>query len=168
MWRRWGDLLGWFVSLAAATVVTIGLAAAPAAPTDRVEAIAKSLRCPVCQTVSVAESPSETARAMREIIAQQVAAGRSDQEIVGFFVDRYGRWIILAPPPTGANWTLWLLPPAALAAGVVVGLRRKRRVRFRYRAGAQGHSPTQASSALAPTPRHEKSAGGRRNVRHLW
>ena len=130
MWRRWRDPLGWVITLTAATVVTVGLVTAPAAPADRVEAVARLLRCPVCQTVSVAESPSETARGMRDMIAQQVAEGRSDQQIVDFFVDRYGRWIILAPPATGANLALWVLPPVALAAGAVVALRRKRRIRL--------------------------------------
>ena len=47
-------------------------------PRDRAYALEQRLRCPTCKTVSIAESPSETAAGMRRIVAQQVAAGRSD------------------------------------------------------------------------------------------
>lgn len=107
--------------------MVFALFTAPPLPVDRAEVLAGRLRCPTCQTVSVAESPSETARAMREIIAQQIAAGGSDDEIIAFFVDRYGTWILLDPPRSGAGWLLWLLPPAVLGIGVVMALLRKRR-----------------------------------------
>lgn len=129
-WPRWVDRLAWLAAAGAALVIVVGLLTAPPQPADRVEALASRLRCPVCQSVSVAESPSETARAMREIIAQQVAEGRSDEEIVAFFVDRYGEWVILAPPARGGTLALWLLPPAVLLIGVVLATGRRRRLRL--------------------------------------
>lgn len=133
---RWPDRLGWVVAAVASSFIAFTLSTAPPRPVDRMEVLAGQLRCPTCQTVSVAESPSETARAMREIIVQQIAAGRSDDEIIAFFVDRYGAWILLDPPRTGAGLLLWLIPPAVLGVGVVMALLRKRRsgadvVRFR-------------------------------------
>lgn len=127
-WPRWADRLVWVAAAAATLVIAVGLATAPPAPADRVEAIASRIRCPVCQSVSVADSPSEQARDMQEIIGEQVAAGRSDEEIVAFFVDRYGEWIILAPPPRGGTLALWLLPPAAVLIGAIVALGRRRRL----------------------------------------
>jgi len=131
---RWPDRLAWGAAAVASAFMVFALLTAPPLPIERTEVLAGRLRCPTCQTVSVAESPSETARAMREIIAQQIAAGRSDDEIIAFFVDRYGPWILLDPPRAGPGWLLWLLPPVVLAVGVVIAVLRKRRTgagRFR-------------------------------------
>ncbi len=68
--------------------------------------IAGELRCPVCQALSVRDSPSETARAIREEIARRVAEGRTDEEIVREFRDAYGDWILLAPPVADARATI--------------------------------------------------------------
>ena len=78
--------------------------------------IAKGLRCTVCQNQPVSESNAELARDMRAIIRDQVKAGRSDDEIVEYFVARYGNYVLLKPrfDPFGA--LLWLAPPLLLAA----------------------------------------------------
>ena len=127
---RWADRLAWFAAGIAAVGIAVGMLTAPPMSADRGEVIASQLRCPVCQSVSVAESPSDQARDMRQIIAQQVAEGRSDEEIIAFFVDRYGEWIILAPPPRGGTLALWLLPPAAVLVGVMLVVGRRRRIRL--------------------------------------
>lgn len=130
-WPRWADRLAWFAAVVAVAVIAFGLLAAPPQSADRVEGIASRLRCPVCQTVSVADSPSEQARDMREIIAQQVAEGRSDEEIFGYFAASYGEWVIIEPPARGGTLALWLLPPAALLVGLLMAAGRRRRGRFR-------------------------------------
>lgn len=98
----------------------------PETPEQRVDRIASALRCPVCQALSVHDSPSETARAIRDVIAQRVAAGRTDDEIRDEFRRAYGDWILLAPPPLAPTGAMWLLPVVAVAAGVVVAARRAR------------------------------------------
>ena len=128
-WPQWIDRLAWFAAGVAAVGIAAALFTAPPVSADRVEAIASQLRCPVCQSVSVADSPSDQARDMREIIGQQVVEGRSDEEIVAFFVDRYGEWVVLSPPPRGGTLALWLLPPAAVLIGVMLGMGRRRRIR---------------------------------------
>lgn len=107
-------------------VVVVGLATAPARDTDRAQALAERLRCPTCQSISVADSPSETARAMRRTIDEQIADGRRDEEIIGYFVDRYGEWVLHDPPLGGRTWLVWVLPPLALIPGVLAILRRRR------------------------------------------
>ncbi len=87
---------------------------------DRVERLAARLRCPVCQSVSVADSPSQTAQAMRATIKQLVAQGRSDQQVIAWFQARYGPWILLDPPASGRTLPLWLLPAAGLVAGMLL------------------------------------------------
>jgi len=73
----------------------------------------------VCQNLSVADSPSEMASQMRAIIRERLAAGESPAEVQRYFVDRYGEWILLAPPRRGFNLLVWLLPLVAVAVGLV-------------------------------------------------
>ena len=106
------------------------IAAAPAAvPVDErvVHELAAQLRCVVCQTLSVADSPSETANQMRQIIRERLAAGETPEQVRQYFVQRYGEWILLAPPKEGFNLLVWAVPFVGLAAGlvlVVIVLRR--------------------------------------------
>ena len=96
------------------------LAAGPAAAKDldtRAAAIAARLRCPVCQNESVADSPAELAGQMRMLIREKLAAGETDEQIVDYFVSKYGQWILLEPPRRGLLWVVWLAPTAALLAG---------------------------------------------------
>ncbi|MBI2325276.1 MAG: cytochrome c-type biogenesis protein CcmH [Chloroflexi bacterium] len=107
-----------FLAVAAAVIV----AGAPRAetPAQRVERIAAELRCPVCQGLSVADSSSDTARAMRALIEERVAQGRTDDEVRDEFRRAYGEWIILSPPLLDARGAVWVLPVVALIAGAVV------------------------------------------------
>lgn len=106
------------LALAALAVVVVGLLAQPAGDVDRAFALEQRLRCPVCKSVSIADSPSETATAMRQEVAEQVAAARSDEEILGYFRARYGDWVVLDPPARGTTLLVWLLPLGALAVAV--------------------------------------------------
>lgn len=80
-------------------------------------AVAAMLRCPVCQGESIQDSPADLAREMRAVVRDQLAAGRTPEEVKAYFVDRYGEWILLAPPARGFNLLLYVLPFAGLAAG---------------------------------------------------
>jgi cytochrome c-type biogenesis protein CcmH len=115
-----------------------GVQAAPAdaVAEERVTAIASQLRCVVCQNLSVADSPSEMARQMRDLIRERLAAGDTPAEIRAYFVERYGEWVLLAPPPRGLNLVLWLSPFGALLGGLGVALGLARRWRRRARATA--------------------------------
>lgn len=97
--------------------VVAGLAAGGGAPGDRTYELESRLRCPVCKTVSIAESLSDTAAAMRATVEQQIAAGRSDEEIIEYFTGRYGEWVLMDPPVRGNMLALWLVPLLALLAG---------------------------------------------------
>lgn len=115
--------------LVALTVVAVGLLSQPRGEPDRAYSLEQRLRCPVCKSVPVAESPSQTAAAMRREIADQVAQGRSDEQVLDFFRARYGDWVVLSPPVGGTTLLVWLMPPVALAGGVVVLLMLPRRTR---------------------------------------
>jgi cytochrome c-type biogenesis protein CcmH len=104
--------------LVVAGLVMAALLVTDGATTDaeRVERLAAGLRCPDCQALSVAESRTRAADAIRDEIADQVAAGRSDREIRDHFVERYGQWILLAPDDPLAWWLPVAVILAALAA----------------------------------------------------
>ncbi|MCB9777055.1 MAG: cytochrome c-type biogenesis protein CcmH [Alphaproteobacteria bacterium] len=84
---------------------------------DVTEHVSKGLRCPVCQGLSVADSPSDGARTMKARIRELVAMGYSQEQIEDYFVDRYGDWIKLEPPTRGRHVLVWGLPVAFVLFG---------------------------------------------------
>src|SRR4051812_36398948 len=90
----------------------------PEMPAERVDRISSELRCVVCQGLSVKDSPAESARQMKDIVAQRVADGRSDDEIRDEFRANYGDWVVLAPPLASWSGLLWLAPLVAVLVGV--------------------------------------------------
>ena len=101
----------------------VGLALpSTAAPVDErtVTEIAAQLRCVVCQSLSVADSPSETAHQMRGLIRERLAAGETPEQVKAYFVEKYGVWILLAPPRRGFSLLVWVIPYAGLLAGLVL------------------------------------------------
>lgn len=89
--------------------------------------IGADLRCPVCQNLSVADSPSPLAGEMRVIIRQKLEAGESRQDIMQYFVARYGEAVLLNPPQQGFTLLIWLGAAVALAGGAGMLVLRLRR-----------------------------------------
>ncbi len=85
----------------------------------QVRAIAKELRCAVCQNQSVYESNSDLAKDMLEVIRDKVAAGETEAAIRDYFFQRYGDYIYLEPTKEGMNLLLWLGPFVGLLIGAV-------------------------------------------------
>jgi cytochrome c-type biogenesis protein CcmH len=109
-------------------LVAVGWTARPHAetPAGRVDRITSELRCVVCQGLSVRDSPSESARQMRDLVTERVAEGRTDEQIRDEFRASYGDWVVLSPPVTSWSGLVWLVPIAALAIGLAVAWRRLR------------------------------------------
>jgi len=84
---------------------------------ERVREVASELRCVVCQNLSVADSPSDLAKEMRNLVREQVQQGKSREEIQAYFVSRYGEYVLLSPPKRGFNLLVWGLPFLAIVVG---------------------------------------------------
>lgn len=104
---------------------------APSAASERLEAttraVASELRCPVCQGLSINDSPSELAQEMKGVVRDRLAAGESPDEVKAYFVAKYGEWILLEPEARGFNLLVYLLPLGVVLGGlaaIVVALRR--------------------------------------------
>ena len=131
-------------------ITLLGSAAARAAAPvseDTVHEIAAQLRCVVCQSLSVADSPSETAHQMRDIIRERLAAGESPEQVKAYFVARYGTWILLSPPRQGFTLLVWVVPFAGILAGLALVLIVVRRWSRRPAAAAEPARPDEAMRA---------------------
>ncbi|MBF1801302.1 cytochrome c-type biogenesis protein [Alloalcanivorax profundimaris] len=99
---------------------------------DRFHRLTEELRCPKCQNQSIADSDAEIARDMRERVARMIREGRSNEEIVQFFVARYGDFVSYRPPVNERTAILWVGPVALLILGglgiLLLARRASRRV----------------------------------------
>ena len=93
----------------------------------RAEQLFTQLRCIVCQNESIDDSEADLAHDLRQIVRQQVAAGRSDAQIRAFLVDRYGEFILLKPKFSVGNALLWLAPLLIVLCGGAFFAVRSRR-----------------------------------------
>ena len=95
---------------------------------DRFRVLVAELRCVQCQNQNLADSDALIAKDLRKEIFEQMQAGRSDDEIVAFLVDRYGEFVRYRPPLNANTLLLWLGPALILLGGLVaVGIHLRRR-----------------------------------------
>lgn len=95
---------------------------------QRLAAIAAELRCLVCQNESIAGSRADLAVDLRQQIREQIAMGKSDQQIMAYMVERYGDFVLYRPPLKNTTLLLWFGPAMLLIAGLValvINLRRR-------------------------------------------
>jgi cytochrome c-type biogenesis protein CcmH/NrfF len=121
--RRWS----WLLSAALTVFLIVAVIAAPDPTEDQVRAIGSQIRCPVCQGESIAESPSQTARDMMDLIRQRVDEGLTNQQIIDELLSSYSGALLLDPPVGGVTLWLWLAPIGALVLGAVLIRRRFRK-----------------------------------------
>ena len=119
-------ILVWVVTLGLTGVVAWGFVAGEPSETDRVFALGARIKCPVCQGEAISESPSDTAVAMMNVVAEKVDAGQTDEQILRYFTERYGDGIRLDPRFELRTMLLWLLPAAAfIGGGFLIWTRRR-------------------------------------------
>ena len=76
----------------------------------KIRTVASMLRCPVCQGESVYDSHADVAVEMKRLIADKIKTGQSNEEILTYFKDRYGNFILMEPPAEGLHWVIWVFP----------------------------------------------------------
>ena len=91
-----------------------------AAQEERYNALTLELRCTVCQNQSLADSDAPLAQDLRAEIYEMMMAGRSDDEIKTFMIERYGDFVLYRPPMQGNTIALWALPIVLLFFGALV------------------------------------------------
>lgn len=101
---------------------------APSPEDVRLGQIATELRCLVCQNQTIADSDADLAVDLRRQIREQIAAGRSDREIIDYMVARYGDFVLYRPPFKATTLLLWVGPALLLIIGVFT-LRRTLKAR---------------------------------------
>lgn len=115
-------LLGWALAAGLDPATVVGPPANPAPAADQVEAIThavgKLMRCPVCQGLSVSDSPSESAQEMKAEVRALVVQGYDQEQILEYFETSYGEFIRLEPKREGWNLLVWAAPAAAVLAGL--------------------------------------------------
>jgi len=119
-------LIGSFILV---LVLLPGLPAAAQGPTpsdDEVNAIAKQLFCPVCPNEPLDTCSSKACIQWRETIRDKLSEGWDLDQIKQYFVEQYGDRVLSTPPARGFNWLIYILPPLAFVAGLIVLVRTLR------------------------------------------
>ncbi len=109
----------------------------------RAQDISGQLRCVVCQNQSIDDSDAALAHDMRLLVRERLLAGDSNEQVVGYIVDRYGNFVLLKPPFQANTWLLWFAPFVVLALALVGLLTQMRR---------------RAAPASAPLSQQEQAA----------
>ena len=89
----------------------------------RYEDINRELRCLVCQNQTIADSNATLAQDLRKEVREMIAAGKTDDEIRDFMIERYGDFVLYRPRMTATNFLLWAAPVLLLLLGGFIGIR---------------------------------------------
>jgi cytochrome c-type biogenesis protein CcmH len=142
-------------------IVLVGLVASidttprEGASDERLFALSARLKCLQCVGESVSASQAPLAVQFRDEIRAQMREGRTDDEILNYFADRYGQEVLLTPPSSGAGGLVWVIPVVAVAAAVLLlagVFRRWRAERGELHATAEDEELV--AGALADRSRH--------------
>ena len=117
----------WCAALACVVAVVLVTAPSASSQQSRITHLETLVKCPACEDVSVAQSNATSAVAVRHEIAQRVAAGASDSQILTSLEAAYGTSILLSPSTSGLGSLLWLVPALAALAMLVAAARLWRR-----------------------------------------
>jgi cytochrome c-type biogenesis protein CcmH len=118
--------IAWIGTAALAMFVLVLTLTAPDPQEDRARALGSLIRCPVCQGESIADSPSQSARDMMDLVQLRIDEGLSDEQILDELLASYSGALLLDPPLAGATLWVWLAPIGALVIGLVMVARRVR------------------------------------------
>lgn len=140
-WRR-GFGHGLLVFLA--FVAVLALSAALPRPVQADDPLAekeleveRQLGCPICTNLPLNVCDNQLCQEMRGVIRQKLAAGETPDQVVTYFVSRYGEAVLLEPPPRGFSLAAWDIPILAIVVGAVICLTFLRRSLHRQKLTTQ-------------------------------
>ncbi|HYM62009.1 MAG TPA: cytochrome c-type biogenesis protein [Thermoanaerobaculia bacterium] len=134
-----------------------GLPLAGDALNSQTTEVSSMLRCPVCQGLSVADSPSAMAVNMKEQVRELLARGYTKEQILSYFERSYGQFVLLKPKFQGVNALVWILPIAALILGAVIVVTKVKRLEQPAIAD-EGAKPADDGGDAKPQVKPDKSA----------
>jgi cytochrome c-type biogenesis protein CcmH len=119
-------LLGFFLALlcgASAHALNVEPPLPDAAQEARAQGLFHRIRCVVCQGEAVADSPAMVAADFRQAIRKEIASGKSDEEVIAYFVSRYGDAVLMQPPLKESTMLLWFGPLLLLGCAAFLAKR---------------------------------------------
>ena len=96
---------------------------------DEVNAIAKELYCPVCESTPLDVCATQACADWRDVIRTKLAEGQSEEEIKAYFELQYGARALAEPPRQGFTLAIWILPIIAVIVGGLIFARYVRSLR---------------------------------------
>jgi cytochrome c-type biogenesis protein CcmH len=115
-------------------------------------ALGGRMRCPVCQGMAIADSPSASALSMMSQVRDLLARGYTEQQVLDYFVRSYGEFVLLVPTAKGFNLMVWLLPVAGVVAGAALIALRLRGARAARAASRARGDDVQSSPSSSGDP----------------
>jgi cytochrome c-type biogenesis protein CcmH len=110
----------------------------------RARRLSAEFRCLVCQNQSIDDSNAPLAKDLRLIVRERLLAGDSNDAVLDFIVERYGKFVLLRPPLELDTILLWTTPLVVLSGiGILLALHLRRR-------RAELMSASQTNGALSP------------------
>ncbi len=113
-----------------------------AALEHRAQEVSALLRCPVCQGLAIADSPSEMATNMKGQVRELLVRGYTEAQILQYFERSYGQFVLLKPKFQGVSALVWIFPIVAIVVGLIIIITKVRRLERARPATAQTSSPT--------------------------
>lgn len=129
VWRRgsrnkFGMALLWLALCAQANALTVDTPLPDAAQEARARALFYEIRCVVCQSESIADSPADVAADLRRAVRERIVAGDGNETIKAYLSSRYGDAVLMRPPLEARTLALWFGPLLLLLAGGLLAWRR--------------------------------------------
>lgn len=131
---------------------------------DDVNAIAKELYCPVCESTPLDVCPTQACADWREVIRTKLSEGQTQEEIEAYFELQYGARALAEPPQRGFTLAAWILPIAVVVVG---GLIFGRYIRSMRRAKVATTTNQQIASGETETADDDYEARVERELREM-
>ena len=87
---------------------------------ERYHKLTNELRCLVCQNQTVADSNAGLAVDLRNQVADQISAGKTDDEILTYMEERYGEFVLYNPQMSMENLGLWIGPFVVVVIAILI------------------------------------------------